>query len=95
MPLYLPVMLLINGSPLNLEKVPEVFEPTLAYNVVIVPVRPVLESIGAKVDYDIDKNYGKIFVTYKGKRIDLMADYTQVSKQAQSLTWPSSLSAIV
>ena len=61
----------------------------------MVPVRPVLEAIGAKVDYGSTagtrKNFFEAYVTYKGKEVSLLDEYALFSIGMVRVHWPLKL----
>jgi hypothetical protein len=87
----LAVLVLLNGTPIDFGAVPE-FQPYLQDGVVMVPVRPVLEAMGATVDYGsvggTRKSYYEAYVTYKGKEVALRSEYARFAKLAERTYWP-------
>jgi hypothetical protein len=88
----LTIVILLNGTPIDFGPLPKGFKPSFRDGVIMVPVRPMLEAIGAKVDTNSTsatrKNWYEVYVTYQGKEVKLLEEYSIVSKRGGQLYYP-------
>lgn len=92
----LVVAVLLNGVPINFGNVPPRLKPHSKDGVLVVPVRQVLESIGADVSANNMKgrrNYDEVYVTYNGKETSLREtykiEYTKIDQGLKTFMWPA------
>ena len=74
----LVVSVLLNGSPVN-SGLNSGLPPVIEDGSVEVHLRPLLEKMGAKVDYEYS---GTVWVEYNGRRINLTQAYQAHAKRA-------------
>lgn len=85
----LAVVLLINGTPVDFGKVPAHLKPSIENGVILVPVRQVMEAVGAKVEFG--GHVRRTYVTYKGRRVAVFQEYTKRYNSIRNIFYPKPL----